>query len=32
MVILGVIEILAESMTLADKTGVGAPLLMEFVR
>lgn len=32
MLILGIIEILAESMTLAEKTGVGADLLMEFVK
>lgn len=29
--ILGIVELLAESMTLADKTGVGADLLMEFI-
>jgi 3-hydroxyisobutyrate dehydrogenase-like beta-hydroxyacid dehydrogenase len=32
MLILGIIEILAESMTMADKTGVGANLLMEFIK
>jgi len=30
--VLGVIELLAESMTLADKTGVGADLLYEFIK
>ncbi|GAA6059818.1 hypothetical protein JCM10212_003730 [Sporobolomyces blumeae] len=30
--VLGVIELLAESMTLADKTGVGAELLYEFIK
>lgn len=29
---MGVIELLAESMTLADKTGVGADLLYEFIK
>ncbi|ORY72442.1 hypothetical protein BCR35DRAFT_307738 [Leucosporidium creatinivorum] len=32
MLILGIIEILAESMTLADKSGVGSNLLMEFIK
>ncbi|GAA5829479.1 hypothetical protein JCM3766R1_001113 [Sporobolomyces carnicolor] len=31
-VVLGVIELLAESMTLADKSGVGAELLFEFIK
>lgn len=30
--ILSIIEMLAESMTLADKSGVGADLLLEFMR
>lgn len=30
--ILSIIESLSEAMTLADKTGVGAGLLMEFVK
>lgn len=30
--ILSIVETLAESMTLADKTGVGAELLFEFVK
>lgn len=30
--VLGIIELLAESMTLAEKTGVGADLLYEFVK
>jgi TusA-related sulfurtransferase len=32
MLILGIIENLAESMTLAERTGVGADLLMDFVK
>ncbi|GAA5998206.1 hypothetical protein JCM5350_000546 [Sporobolomyces pararoseus] len=31
-VVLGVIELLAESMTLADKSGVGSELLYEFIK
>lgn len=31
MMILSVIETLAESLTLADRTGVSADLMMEFV-
>ncbi|KAM0788608.1 hypothetical protein ACM66B_001728 [Microbotryomycetes sp. NB124-2] len=30
--VLGIIELLAEGLTLAEKTGVGAELLMEFVK
>lgn len=30
--ILGMIELLAEGLTLAEKTGVGAELLMDFVK
>ncbi|KAK4053548.1 hypothetical protein OIV83_001716 [Microbotryomycetes sp. JL201] len=32
MMVLGIIELLAEGLTLAEKTGVGAELLMEFVK
>ncbi|GAA5913920.1 NAD(P)-dependent oxidoreductase [Sporobolomyces salmoneus] len=31
-VVIGVIELLAESMTLADKSGVGSELLYEFIK